>query len=186
MIQWICYQITPLSILSIIPELINHLILNFKWNERTIVNNMCIHMIQFTSKSVYLHRYNLWNTQCPPLDPYYTFYATLPYWSWFACTLIDTTDPLTLFLCWFMVCILIPLLKVHGTICLNQIWYKIDELPWSIICHWILRSSLGNIFYIKNFFWWIQHMSNTSKCFAIGSTIFLALQLHSDLSFLQY
>jgi hypothetical protein len=25
------------------------------------------------------------------------------------------------------------LLKVHGTICLNQIWYWIDELPWSVI-----------------------------------------------------
>ncbi len=115
MIQWIWCQITPLNILNITPQLVNHLILNFRWNERIIMNNMCIHMIQFTSKSICLHRYNLWNTQCPPLNPSYTFYATLLYWPWFACTFIDTTDQLALLLCWFMVRILIPLLKVFGS-----------------------------------------------------------------------
>jgi hypothetical protein len=93
-------------------------------------------MTQFTSKSICLHWYNLWNTQCPPLNPYYTFYVTLCYWSWFACMFIDTTDPLALLWCWFMVCILTPLLKVSSSFSWKSmvlfIWTKFDT--WLMNC----------------------------------------------------
>jgi hypothetical protein len=135
--MWVSCWIIPFSILNETPQFINHLLLNLKWNEWTIliVCAFIWHNLQanpFVCVGITCGLFN-----CPLSCPCYALCATFFWYFWFTYMFFGTVNPLTLFYSWFMGCTLILLPKNYCPCEHENPWfcsfelilYMIDGLP---------------------------------------------------------
>jgi len=121
---WVCWWITPLVILNRTSQFINCLLSNFRWNEWTIANSMCMRMTQFTCKSICFCWYGFWIVQLSSFRSMLCILIALSCWSWFACTISRTINHQHC--CWYTICTLIFVLQV-SSLCS---WFRFPELDF--------------------------------------------------------